>query len=67
MTDALVLFVCVSSESLQKHNITAGDVISIDKSTGTVTKLGRSFARSRDFDAAGPETKFIPVSVSCDG
>lgn len=45
---------------LQKENITAGDVIQIDRSTGRVTKLGRSFARSQDFDALGPDTRFVP-------
>ncbi|KAF4667740.1 RuvB-like 2 [Perkinsus chesapeaki] len=35
------------------------DVISIDKSTGRITVLGRSFARSRDYDAMGPQTRFV--------
>ncbi|KAL6778886.1 RVB2 [Auxenochlorella protothecoides x Auxenochlorella symbiontica] len=46
-------------EAIQKEKVTAGDVIAIDKSSGKVTKLGRSFARSRDFDAMGPATKFV--------
>eukprot|EP01028_Stygiella_incarcerata_P001773 TRINITY_DN132_c0_g1_i1.p1 TRINITY_DN132_c0_g1~~TRINITY_DN132_c0_g1_i1.p1 ORF type:complete len:474 (-),score=160.20 TRINITY_DN132_c0_g1_i1:133-1554(-) len=46
-------------DSLTKEKVTAGDVISIDKATGRITKLGRSFARSRDFDAMGPGTKFV--------
>lgn len=46
-------------DSLTKEKISSGDVISIDKSTGRVTKLGRSFSRSKDFDAMGPNTKFI--------
>jgi len=46
-------------ESLQKDNITAGDVIAIDKATGRISKLGRSFARSRDYDAMGPQTRFV--------
>jgi RuvB-like protein 2 len=46
-------------ESLQKAKVTAGDVIVIDKSSGKVTKLGRSFARSRDYDAVGSTTKFV--------
>ena len=37
----------------------AGDIISIDKSSGKITKLGRSFTRSRDYDAMGPDTKFV--------
>jgi RuvB-like protein 2 len=48
---------------LEKENITAGDVIQIDRSSGRVLKLGRSFSRSQDFDAIGPETKFVPVSA----
>ena len=39
--------------------MTAGDVIVIDKASGKVTKLGRSFARSRDYDAVGSSTKFV--------
>lgn len=46
-------------EGLTKEKILAGDVISIDKSTGKITKLGKSFTRARDYDAMGPETKFI--------
>ena len=36
-----------------------GDVIAIDKASGKITKLGRSFSRSRDFDAMGPQVKFV--------
>jgi RuvB-like protein 2 len=46
-------------ESLTKEKVSAGDVITIDKATGRVTKLGRSFARSRDYDAMGPNTRFV--------
>merc|ERR1712164_64408 len=46
-------------ETIQKENITAGDVITIDKATGKISKLGRSFTRSRDFDAMGAMTKFV--------
>merc|ERR1719366_27554 len=46
-------------EALQKENITAGDVITIDKSSGKISLLGRSFARSRDYDAMGPSTRFV--------
>eukprot|EP00921_Rhytidocystis_pertsovi_P016553 GHVQ01026094.1.p1 GENE.GHVQ01026094.1~~GHVQ01026094.1.p1 ORF type:complete len:529 (+),score=108.85 GHVQ01026094.1:434-2020(+) len=46
-------------EAIQKENITSGDVIAIDKSTGKISKLGRSFARSRDYDAMGPQTRFV--------
>ncbi|ETS64510.1 hypothetical protein PaG_00975 [Moesziomyces aphidis] len=46
-------------DSLQKEKITAGDVIAIDKASGRITKLGRSFTRARDYDAMGSDTKFV--------
>ena len=45
-------------EGLQKEKVTAGDVITIDKASGRVSKLGRSFARASEFDAMGPQTRF---------
>lgn len=46
-------------ESLTKEKVQAGDIITIDKATGKVSKLGRSFNRARDYDAMGPQTKFV--------
>lgn len=46
-------------EGLTKEKVLAGDVVSIDKALGKITKLGKSFARARDYDAMGPETKFV--------
>mmetsp|Transcript_3820 Transcript_3820/g.10996 ORF Transcript_3820/g.10996 Transcript_3820/m.10996 type:complete len:466 (-) Transcript_3820:1605-3002(-) len=46
-------------EAVAKEKICAGDVISIDKASGKITRLGRSFTRSRDFDAMGPATRFV--------
>ncbi|KAG8140207.1 putative RuvB-like helicase protein [Naja naja] len=46
-------------ESLTKEKVQAGDVITIDKATGKITKLGRSFTRARDYDAMGSQTKFV--------
>merc|ERR1719160_1011074 len=46
-------------EALQKEKVSAGDVISIDRASHRVTKLGRSFTRSRDYDAMGPQTRFV--------
>ncbi|THG96332.1 hypothetical protein EW026_g5480 [Hermanssonia centrifuga] len=46
-------------DALAKEKVTAGDIISIDKTSGKVSKLGRSFARSRDYDAMGADTKFV--------
>lgn len=40
-------------DSLIKEKVQAGDVISIDKATGKITRLGRSFTRARDYDATG--------------
>merc|ERR1719506_3521642 len=45
--------------SLTKEKVSAGDVITIDKASGRITKLGRSFTRSRDYDAMGAQTKFV--------
>jgi RuvB-like protein 2 len=42
-------------DALQKEKVQAGDVIAIDKASGKITKLGRSFSRSRDFDAMGED------------
>ena len=43
-------------DSMTKERVMAGDIISIDKSSGKITKLGRSYARSRDYDAMGADT-----------
>ena len=37
----------------------AGDIISIDKASGRISKLGRSYTRSRDYDAMGADTRFV--------
>jgi len=46
-------------DALSKEKVTAGDVITIDKASGKITKLGRSFSRSRDYDAMGSQTRFV--------
>ncbi|CCG80563.1 putative AAA family ATPase Rvb2/Reptin [Taphrina deformans PYCC 5710] len=46
-------------EAMTKERVIAGDVISIDKASGKITKLGRSYARSRDYDAMGVDTRFV--------
>ena len=46
-------------DSMSKERVIAGDIISIDKLSGKVSKLGRSYARSRDYDAIGADTKFV--------
>lgn len=46
-------------DSMNKEKVSAGDIISIDKASGKITKLGRSYTRSRDYDAMGADTKFV--------
>lgn len=46
-------------ESLTKEKVQAGDIITIDKATGKITKLGRSFTRARDYDAMSANTKYV--------
>nr|CCC90087.1 putative ATP-dependent DNA helicase [Trypanosoma congolense IL3000] len=46
-------------ESLQREKVQVGDVITIDKATGRVNKLGRSFIRSKDYDAMSANTRFV--------
>jgi len=46
-------------ESLNKEKITIGDVVTIDKASGKINKIGRSFARSRDYDAMSSDTRFV--------
>ena len=44
-------------DALSKEKVLAGDVISIDKASGRISKLGRSFARSKDYDAMGADVR----------
>lgn len=37
------------------------DVITIDKATGKISKLGRSFTRARDYDAMGAQVCHLRV------
>merc|ERR1712000_315122 len=46
-------------DAMTKERVMAGDIISIDKSSGKISKLGRSFAKSRDYDAMGASTRFV--------
>ncbi|KAF1757327.1 hypothetical protein GCK72_013782 [Caenorhabditis remanei] len=42
-----------------KEKVVPGDVIQVDKASGRVTRLGRSFNRSHDYDAMGPKVKLV--------
>ncbi|KAL9097716.1 MAG: hypothetical protein Q9165_000042 [Trypethelium subeluteriae] len=46
-------------DAMTKEKVIAGDIISIDKASGKISKLGRSYTRSRDYDAMGADTKFV--------
>ena len=52
-------FIIMSSIDGVVFQVQAGDVVTIDKASGKISKLGRSFTRARDYDAMGPHTKFI--------
>jgi DNA helicase TIP49 (TBP-interacting protein) len=40
------------------------DIITIDKATGKITKLGRSFTRARDYDAMGAQVTILFLSTT---
>eukprot|EP00523_Entomoneis_sp_CCMP467_P017158 CAMPEP_0168767430 /NCGR_PEP_ID=MMETSP0725-20121227/1354_1 /TAXON_ID=265536 /ORGANISM="Amphiprora sp., Strain CCMP467" /LENGTH=516 /DNA_ID=CAMNT_0008816751 /DNA_START=98 /DNA_END=1648 /DNA_ORIENTATION=+ len=46
-------------DMLRSEKVSAGDVVRIDKASGKISKLGRSFSRSRDYDAVSSTTKFV--------
>lgn len=45
--------------AITKERINAGDVITIDKANGKISRLGRSFSRSKDFDAVSSDVHLI--------
>ena len=46
-------------DCILKEKVQAGDVITIDKASGKISKLGRSFTRARDYDAVAADTNFV--------
>jgi RuvB-like protein 2 len=48
-------------DALSKEKVMAGDIVAVDKTSGRVTKLGRSFARSRDYDAMGADVRLLII------
>lgn len=50
-------------DQLQKEKVLAGDVVSIDKASGRISKLGRSFGRAKDYDAMGADVsrRHVPL------
>lgn len=49
-------------DQLQKEKVLAGDVVSIDKASGRISKLGRSFGRAKDYDAMGADVSVFRIS-----
>jgi hypothetical protein len=47
-------------DQLSKEKILAGDVVQIDKGSGRISKLGRSYGRARDYDALGADVSDLP-------
>lgn len=50
-------------DSLNKEKVMAGDVIAIDKASGRISKLGRSYARARDYDAMGSDVSLATIFI----
>jgi RuvB-like protein 2 len=46
-------------EQLNRLKAEEGDVISYDLATQHITKLGRSFTKAQEYDAAGPQMKYV--------
>lgn len=46
-------------DALQKEKVQAKDVITIDKATGKITRLGRSLAATGEYDAMGSSTRLV--------
>jgi len=46
-------------DAIVKEKVQSGDVIQIDKATGKITKLGRSYTRTRDHHVTGANVQFV--------
>lgn len=46
-------------EAIQKEKISQGDIITIDKASGKISKLGKSIAKSTEFDAIGGQIRYV--------
>jgi RuvB-like protein 2 len=49
-------------DSLNREKVSAGDVVAIDKASGRISKLGRSFTRAREYDAMGGDVSASEVA-----
>lgn len=46
-------------DGIIKEKVQSGDVITIDKASGKITKLGRSYTRTRDHHVTGANVQFV--------
>lgn len=46
---------------LYEEKVENGDVVRVNKTTGTLRKLGRSASKAKDVDLIGPNTQYVPV------
>merc|ERR1712130_905459 len=46
-------------DALIKEKVAAGDVITIDKASGRISKLGRSYTHARDHHVTGSNVQFV--------
>ncbi|KAI5190211.1 RuvB-like protein 2 [Nematocida minor] len=47
-------------QEMHSERVEVGDIISVNKSTGTVKRKGRSLSQSRDFEAIGGAGQYLP-------
>jgi len=45
--------------SLEREKVAVGDVVAVDKSSGRVTRIGRSQRHARDYDASTATTRWV--------
>ncbi|MDP2434560.1 MAG: RuvB-like domain-containing protein, partial [archaeon] len=46
-------------DALEKEKVHAGDVIVIEKASGKISRLGRSYSRAHDFEVSGSGVKYV--------
>jgi len=46
-------------EAIQKEKIVQGDIITIDKVSGKISKLGKSIVKSTEFEAIGGQVRYV--------
>lgn len=46
---------------LYEEKVETGDIVRVNKTTGTLRKIGRSASKAKDVDLIGPNTQYVPV------